>query len=137
MKAKDRHNNVEQGFLHRLPAGSPHAGLHAGSVSLGFDTSARGLAFSALVGVSVAAGYSLVGAAWLVLKTEAALQQKAVRWARLSLVGTVIGIALVSIATPLASARIFSNWFSFPAVLYLAPIPAVTGVLIFWLSGES
>lgn len=131
MKAKDSHKRTwNRAFCAGSLLASLTQGYMLGQYILGFDTSAGGLAFSALVGVSVAAGYSLVGAAWLILKTEAALQQKAVRWARLGLIGTVIGIALVSVATPLASARIFGNWFSFPAVLYLAPIPLVTGVLI-------
>jgi cytochrome d ubiquinol oxidase subunit II len=64
------------------------------------------------------------------MKTDGDLQRKAVRWARASLWMTVGGIALVSIATPLVSARIFDKWFAWPNIMLLAPIPVMTGALI-------
>jgi cytochrome d ubiquinol oxidase subunit II len=104
-------------------------GYMLGAYILGFDKSAGGIAFSILCGVCVAAGYCLIGGAWLIMKTEGDLQRKAVRWARLGLIGTMAGILLVSLATPLASPRIFEKWFSFPNILLLAPIPVMTGAL--------
>ena len=55
---------------------------------------------------------------------------KAVRWAKLSLLFMVIGIFLVSVATPLVSERIFYKWFDFPEFIMLAPIPIITGMVI-------
>lgn len=107
-------------------------GYMLGAYILGFENSVVAFLFAALVGGCVAAGYCLIGAAWLIMKTEGALQRKAVQWARISLYGTVLGIAVVSLATPLVSPRIFGNWFSFPALLFLAPIPLVTvGLVVF------
>ena len=40
-----------------------------------------------------------------------------------------VGIAAVSIATPLISERIFDKWFGLQNVLMLWPIPAMTAVL--------
>ncbi|MDP9196782.1 MAG: cytochrome d ubiquinol oxidase subunit II [Pseudomonadota bacterium] len=108
-------------------------GFMLGSYILGFEKSWQALAFSGLAGLAVAAGYTLIGACWLVMKTEGDLQRKAIRWARRALWGTVLGIGLVSIATPLASARVFDKWFSFPEIILLAPIPAITGVLVLGL----
>ena len=71
----------------------------------------------------------LLGAGWLIMKTEGALQLKAVAWARGSLWFTAAGVAAISFATPLVSARIFDKWFSFPKLVMLFPIPAVTLVL--------
>lgn len=105
-------------------------GYMLGSYILGFDHSAAGIVFSLLVGGCVVVGYSLIGSAWLIMKTEGELQRKAVKWARFSLWGTVAGIALISIATPLVSPRIFDNWFSLPNMFFLAPIPLITAVLI-------
>lgn len=86
--------------------------------------------FAALTAICLAAAYAFIGATWLVLKTERALHDKAVGWARATLLAVVIGMAAVSIATPLASSRIFAKWFTFPEIIALAPIPLMTGVLI-------
>ena len=105
-------------------------GYMLGSYILGFEQSRSAIAFSLLVGLCVVAGYCLIGACWLIMKTEGELQRKSVRWARLSLWATMLAIALISIATPLVSERIFEKWFSFPNIVLLAPIPLITGALI-------
>lgn len=109
-------------------------GYMLGSYILGFDHRWQGIAFACLVGVCVAAGYSLIGAGWLMMKTEGALQKRAVAWAQKSLMLTAGGIGLVSLATPLVSSRIFDKWFAWPNLLFLAPIPALTGVLVVLLA---
>lgn len=101
-------------------------GYMLGSYIIGFEQTLRAHAFAALVGVCVAAGYCLIGACWLIMKSEGELQRRAVRWARLAMWGTMLGIGLVSLATPLVSARIFDKWFSFPNIVLLAPIPLIT-----------
>jgi cytochrome d ubiquinol oxidase subunit II len=108
-------------------------GYMLGSYILGFDPSLVGHLFCALVALCVAAGYCLIGATWLIMKTETELQQKSIQWARYALYGTIASIALISAATPLVSPRIFDKWFSFPEIFYLLPIPALTGVLIVFL----
>jgi cytochrome d ubiquinol oxidase subunit II len=60
------------------------------------------------------------------MKTEHALQKKAVRWARVSLWGLMLGMTLISLATPLMSERIFDKWFSLPNFFFLLPIPLLT-----------
>ena len=105
-------------------------GYMLGSYILGFDDSARAIIFSILTGLSVVAGYTLVGAAWLIYKTEGDLQKKAVRWGRFAWFGMVAGIVLVSLTTPFVSERIFDKWFSFPDFVLLAPIPVVTGAAL-------
>lgn len=104
-------------------------GFMLGQFIVGFENTALALAFSALIGACVCAGYALLGACWLILKTEGELQRQALRWARRALWGAGIGIAVVSLATPLMSARIFEKWFSFPNIILLAPIPIVTAGL--------
>ena len=64
------------------------------------------------------------------MKTEHELQKKAVAWAQRALWLTAAGIAAVSIATPLVSARVFEKWFSFPQFIPLSQIPAVSIALI-------
>ncbi len=76
------------------------------------------------------AGYALIGANWLIMKTDGDLQRRAIHWAQRSLWLMAGGIALVSAVTPLVSSRIFDKWFDFPNVVLLAPVPLMTGALI-------
>jgi cytochrome bd ubiquinol oxidase subunit II len=72
----------------------------------------------------------------VILKTDGALQLKAVTWARGGIWGVVLGMGTVSLATPLVSPRIFDKWFSFPEMLLLAPLPLMSAALIagLWLT---
>ena len=87
-------------------------------------------AFAFLSALCVAAAYIFVGSAWLIMKTEYSLQKKAVNWARNSLFIMSIGIAMVSLSTPIISERIFTRWFSFPDFILLSNIPIVTTITI-------
>jgi len=93
------------------------------------DPSWMSMGFAMLTGVFLVAGYALIGAAWLVWRTEGALQKRAISWARNCLWWTAVGVVVVSAATPLASPRIMEQWFAFPQILGLAPIPIATAAL--------
>jgi cytochrome d ubiquinol oxidase subunit II len=116
-------------------AGSVLAGLAQGYMLglwvVGFRGDLWAHAFAVLIGACLVATYALLGAGWLIIKTQGPLQLQAVRWAHRSLGFTVLGIAAVSVATPLVSERIFDKWFALPYVVLLAPIPLATAVLFF------
>jgi cytochrome d ubiquinol oxidase subunit II len=101
-------------------------GWMLGSYVLGFRADGVGLAFAALIALGLCAGYALLGACWLLMKTEGELKQQAAHWAYRALWLTALGIAAVSLATPYASPRIFAKWFSAPNLFLLAPIPLLT-----------
>ena len=86
-------------------------------------------ALAALAQPTRLAAYRLLGAGWLIIKSEGRLQRKAVDWAWSSLWLTALGIAAISIVTPWVSSRIFDKWFAFPNFMLLLPIPLVTLVL--------
>ena len=69
------------------------------------------------MGASLCGGYVLLGATWLIFKTEGELQKKAVAWARWGLLWVALGVALVSLATPLVSETVRDKWFDFPRTL--------------------
>ena len=48
-----------------------------------------------------------------------------------SLLLYAMGVAAVSIVTPMVSQQIFDKWFAFPNLLLLAPIPLMTAALFF------
>ena len=88
--------------------------------------------FSAFTGIALMFGYALLGAGWLVIKTEGALQDWARALGRRCLIGTVIGIAVVSLWTPYIDAQIAARWFSWPNIAYLAPVPLITAGLVWY-----
>ena len=100
---------------------------------VGFERTALNVGFGFMCAICLAAGYAFIGACWLIMKTEGELQVKAARWARICLWLTAIGLAAVSAATPLVSARMFEKWFSLPNLFFLLPVPVMTGLLIFGL----
>jgi cytochrome d ubiquinol oxidase subunit II len=94
--------------------------------------------FSIFVGLAVVAGYALLGATWLVMRTLGPAQEFG-RRAAVPLLFAVLGsMAIVSLWTPLSVDRIATRWFSSPNIFYLWPIPLITalvGYLVFvWLN---
>jgi cytochrome d ubiquinol oxidase subunit II len=108
-------------------------GYMLGVYVLGLQTGLAAAAFGVLVAFCLAAAYAAMGAAWLIYKTDGALQKKAVLWLRSALVFTALGMAAVSLATPFASPRIFAKWFVFPELLWLSPLPILSSLLFLWL----
>ncbi len=79
--------------------------------------------FSVLTGVSLVAGYAMLGATWLVWKTEGRAQRHAWRLARQTGAVTLVAIAAVSAATPFLGQGYFQRWFEMPNVLLTAQVP--------------
>jgi cytochrome d ubiquinol oxidase subunit II len=111
-------------------------GWMLGQYVTGFESSFAAAAFALLIALCLAAGYILLGAGWLLIKTEGDLQLRAVGWARRALWGTAGGIAAVSIVTPLVSERVFARWFALPEFVLLLPIPLATLTLL-WVAQRS
>ncbi|HSV59914.1 MAG TPA: cytochrome d ubiquinol oxidase subunit II, partial [Variovorax sp.] len=86
--------------------------------------------FAAAIAAALPMAYVLLGAAWLVMKTEGELQQKAIHWAKLAWGPMVIGLGLISLATPWISVTVRERWFTLPAVIALMAIPLVTVVAL-------
>ncbi|XVJ69539.1 MAG: cytochrome d ubiquinol oxidase subunit II [Rhizobacter sp.] len=82
--------------------------------------------FAAAIALALPAAYVLLGACWLIMKTEGDLQVHAVRWAKLAWGPVVVGMGLISIATPLVSTTVRERWFSMPEFIALLPIPLMT-----------
>jgi cytochrome bd ubiquinol oxidase subunit II len=85
--------------------------------------------FPLATGLALMFGYALLGATWLVLKTEGELQDWARRAAAICLIAVLAAIAAVSIWTPLAHPEIARRWFSWRNVAFLSPVPIVTALI--------
>jgi cytochrome d ubiquinol oxidase subunit II len=85
--------------------------------------------FSLFCAIGVATGYALLGATWMILKTEGAIAKRARRQAQLLLPAVLVFMAIVSLWTPLLMPSIAQRWFSTPNIFYLWPVPLVTGLM--------
>ena len=117
-------------------------GIALGGLLQGIEVSGRSYAgnwwdwaspFSLVCGVAVVCGYALLGATWLTMKLEGEPQTLARNLAWRFGVATVGFIVLVSLFTPYLSPGYFDRWFSFPNILYVAPVPILVAALTFAL----
>jgi cytochrome d ubiquinol oxidase subunit II len=92
-------------------------GYMLGQFVIGFDDQPMGLLFSLLSAGCVAAAYTFMGAAWLVMKTEGELQQYAATKGRRAGWVTFIGVVAVCLVNPAINPSVFDVWFSLPAAL--------------------
>ena len=89
--------------------------------------------FAVLCGLGLVAGYGLLGATWLVMKTEGRVAERARIEAKLLLLAVLAFMAIVSLWTPLAFERIAVRWFSLPNILFFWWVPAATALVAFAL----
>lgn len=124
VKARDSHKKI---WNNAFSVGSYLAtiaqGWMLGAYITGFDNTALGLLFSAAVAVTLPAAYAMLGAGWLIMKTENTLQDKAMLWGRKVLWPMAVALVVISLATPIVSHSVFDKWFSMPAIFALLPIP--------------
>ena len=112
-------------------------GIVLGAFIQGFDVQGRHFVggsfdcftpFSLFTGLALMCGYSLLGACWLILKTEGALAERARLWARQAFLGTFVAVGVVSLWTPFIDPDIARRWFSWPDILLLSPVPLATAL---------
>jgi cytochrome d ubiquinol oxidase subunit II len=92
--------------------------------------------FSLLTGASLCIGYALLGACWLIMKAEGALQDQAYRLARWLLLAMVVAVGLVSAWTPFLDGKYYERWFAWPGLAATIPMPLLVGGsgLMLWRS---
>lgn len=89
--------------------------------------------FSLFTGLALPVGYTMLGCAWLIIKTEGPLQEKMWRLLPRLNVGVLIAIVAVSIWTPFAEPGIYQRWFSFPNILWFSPVPVLVALCVFMI----
>ena len=128
----------DHGFTYGSMLATFAQGVVLGAFIQGFEVQGRAFTggsfdcftlFSTLTGVALVFGYGLLGAGWLVIKTEGALQARVRRQGRICLVGVIICVAIVSIWAPILDPDIATRWLTWPNLAILAPIPLVTAAI--------
>jgi len=135
----------DAGFFVGSIAATFAQGITLGALVEGIEVSGRAYGggwwdwlsgFSLLTGASLVAGYALLGACWLIFKTEGPLQLRARRFARGLLPALLGAIGLVSLATPFVERKYFERWFDWPGMIVTFPMPllVVLAALAAWRS---
>jgi cytochrome d ubiquinol oxidase subunit II len=133
VKAHDEHKPVwDFAFWSGSLLAALAQGFMLGQYILGFRSDPAAILFSASIAFGLCAGYALLGAGWLIMKSDDELVRRALRWGQVALWMTGLGIALVSIVTPAVSPRIFARWFSLPNLFLLLPVPVLTALAFAW-----
>jgi len=84
--------------------------------------------FSLMTAFALAVGYALFGACWLIMKTEGGLQRRAFGFAGWLAIAFIAVIGIISLWTPFLQPQFLHRWFSWPAILYVAPVPVITAL---------
>ena len=132
VKARSSHKTTwDRLFFAGSTLAAASQGWMLGRYVSGFGTGWNYPLFAAAIAVALPAAYVLLGACWLVMKTEGELQRKAIEWARLAWLPVVGGLVLISMATPWISATVRQRWFALPEAIALMAIPLMTGIALY------
>lgn len=104
-------------------------GYMVGRFVTGFQQGWAAQLFAVYFGVLVVAGYVLMGATWLIIKADGALQQRAIRWAKTAIWLMVFGAIFSSLAAVFTDTRIYERMFSFPELTLLIAMPLLSVAL--------
>lgn len=110
---------------------SASQGFMLGGYIMGFEQGIFAYSFAILSALGVTMAYSLIGAAWLIMKTEDNLQLKAIGWAKKAGWVSFVGILAVCVVNPLINDFVLQRWTSMPWAFLLSCIPALCFILFF------
>lgn len=86
--------------------------------------------FTLLTGGSVLVGYAVLGATWLVMKTEHGLARQATTAAWITGAALLLLMAIVSVSTALLFPHYVERWFSWPVSLFTFAMPVLLLVCV-------
>lgn len=88
--------------------------------------------FTVMTGLGLVAGYTLLGATWLIVKTEGDLQDWAYGVARWMLGAVLVVYVIVSLWTAVAHPHILERWLENAAVLWVFPTLSLLAGVWLW-----
>ena len=89
--------------------------------------------FTVLTALALVVGYALLGATWLILKTEGETLARVRRLAMPLGVGLIVLIGAVSVVTPFLHPQYLARWFGWPSGAWSAVVPVLLALAIWQL----
>ncbi len=120
-------------------------GLALGGLLQGIKIEGRGYAggwwdwltpFTVLCGFALVVGYALLGATWLIWRTDGPLQARCRAYAIKLGIATLSLIGIVSLWTPFLHPRFLERWFHWPGIALTSPVPLLMALLA-WLGWKA
>ena len=117
-------------------------GMTLGAILQGIEVSGRAYAgswwdwltpYTLLTGFGVVAGYALLGACWLVWKTQGELQDRVRKLAVPAAIVTLALMAAVSLYNLFLFAEYRERWLAMPNILFASQVPLLTAIIAFLL----
>jgi len=115
-------------------------GIAIGAFVQGIEVSGRAYAggwfdwltpFTIFTGLSLLAGYALLGACFLIVKSVGRLRERMLKLASPLAVGSLAAIIIVSAWTPFLDAALWERWLAWPNPLVFSPIPIALALVAF------
>lgn len=108
-------------------------GYMLGRYVAGFAPGLLAQGFACLSALCVAAAYVYIGSAWLVMKTDGELQQRAMRWLRLSGSLTLLGLLFISAFNLLVRPEVAVRWLAGAGLVLLVLLPLAGVACLWWI----
>lgn len=88
--------------------------------------------FTVLTGLGLLAGYGLLGATWLIMKTDGETQAFAWRVTPRLLVAVLAVFVIISVWTPLVDTYVRERWFGAIEIIWVLPVLALVSAWLLW-----
>jgi len=139
----ERHRPLwDAGFFAGSLVAALSQGMILGALLQGIEVADRAYAgtwwdwltpYTLLTGAGVVAGYALLGACWLIWKTEGDLQEKVRRLAMRAAIATLVLMAAVSLYTLFLFEQYRDRWLEMPNILFASQVPLLTAIIAYFL----
>src|SRR4029079_13455896 len=124
VKAKDTHKKTwDRLFFAGSTLAAMAQGWMLGRYVRGLGSGWNYPLFAAAIAVALPMAYVLMGASWLIMKTDGDLQERAIQWAKVAWLPMVAVMVLISMSTPWVSQMVRERWFALPEIIALMAIP--------------
>ena len=113
-------------------------GMTLGAILQGIEVADRAYAgswwdwltpYTLLTGLGVVAGYTLLGACWMIWKLEGDVQDKAYRLAVFAAIATLLLMAAVSAYNLVLLPEYRERWLAMPNILFASQVPLLTAII--------
>ena len=89
--------------------------------------------FSVIIALALIFTYGLLGACWLIRKTDGEIREWVTLQAKILFPLMIVGLVFISVWSPYSDEIIYNRWFTAPTLYYVAAIPILMAIVLFFL----